>query len=279
MRCFANGLEHHVIEWGAGSPTALILHGFQDAAATWDDVAVSLARSEMRVLAPDMRGFGDGPWVPKGAYYHFPDYVADVAGLVTRLAGDGPLFLVGHSMGASIATYFTGAFPERVAKLVLVDGVGPPESRPDVAPARMRAWIATMEAVGDGLDNDPFDSMGEVEARLARYHPGLDRETLARHARQLVRAVDGGFAWKRDPLHATTSPALFFARSFEAFLRRVTCPVLHVSGGERGLHVPDEEQRLACVANLTRITIEGGHGLHWSKPRELAEALVAFWRS
>jgi pimeloyl-ACP methyl ester carboxylesterase len=281
LHCFANGLDHHVLQWGdGGSPTALIVHGFQDAAATWDDVAAALAAAGMRVLVPDMRGFGDGPRVPRGAYYHFPDYVADIAGLVGRLAGAAPVFLIGHSMGASVASYFAGAFPERVAKLSLVEGVGPPDSGPDVAPTRMRRWVETVDAINEAREVEVFASVDDALARLMRYNPHIDPEMLARRATQLLRPVDGGFAWKGDPLHTTTSPAPFFVKSFQAFLRCVTCPVLYVSGGQTGLHVPDEEERLACIAKLTRITLHGGgHALHWSKPRELVAALVEFWRA
>ena len=280
LHCFANGLNHHVLQWGAGgSPTALIVHGFQDCAATWDDVAASLAASGMHVLVPDMRGFGDGPWVPKGAYYHFPDYVADIADLARKLVGPSPVFLIGHSMGASVASYFAGAFSERVAKLALVDGVGPPEVGADVAPIRMRQWVETVQAMDEATKVEPLASMNDAVARLEYHNPQIDRETLERHAKQLVRAVEGGLSWKRDPLHTTKSPAPFSARNFEAFLRRVTCPVLYVSGGAKGLHVPDEEERLACIATLTRITIDGGHALHWSKPRELGAALGKFWRT
>ena len=182
-------------------------------------------------------------------------------------------------IGASVAAYFTGAFPERVAKLGLVDGVGPPDMALEFAPARMRGWIEAVDAARDGSEVEVFASIADAQARLARYNPDAERETLARHARQLVRAVAGGFAWKTDPLHRTTAPAPFQAKAFEAFLRRMTCPVLYVSGGEKGMHVPDEQERLACIAKLTRVTVGGGHGLHWSKPRELAAALVAFWQA
>ncbi len=98
-----NGLRHHALEWGPApgeadraadraKGTAVLIHGFQDAAATWDDVAVDLARAGLRVLAPDMRGFGDGPRMPAGAYYYFPDYVADVAALVRARAKTGRSF-------------------------------------------------------------------------------------------------------------------------------------------------------------------------------------------
>src|SRR5438552_8347567 len=117
-RTWANGLEHHVLEWdgGGAAGVAILVHGFQDAAATWDDVAVDLASAGLRVLVPDMRGFGDGARVPPGGYYYFPDYVADVVSLARALVGETKVLLVGHSMGATVVSYVAGAFPERVAK-------------------------------------------------------------------------------------------------------------------------------------------------------------------
>jgi pimeloyl-ACP methyl ester carboxylesterase len=280
-----NGLDHHVLEWGpdgestpsdARRATAIVVHGFQDCAATWDDVAGDLAAAGLRVLAPDMRGFGDGARVPAGAYYYFPDYVSDLAGIVRAHAGGGPLFVIGHSMGATVVSYFAGAFPERVTKLALIDGVGPPDNPFSVGPIRMRRWIETAYETGVA-ERKPM-TRADALSRLQRFNPDIDEAVLARKVAQLSREIDGGVAWKHDPLHGTTGPLAFFAETYRAFAHLVTCPALHVSGGTRGHHVPDEEERLASFPRLTRVTIEGGHALHWSKPRELAEALVAFWR-
>ena len=106
-----------------------------------DDVAVGLSQGGFRVLAPDMRGFGDGARISVGGYYYFPDYVSDLAGILALEARAERLFVIGHSMGATVVTYLAGAFPERVTKLALIDGVGPPHNEPDVAPIRMRRWI------------------------------------------------------------------------------------------------------------------------------------------
>lgn len=283
-----NGLDHHVLEWGDTRErrgTAVIVHGFQDAAATWDDVAVELARSGLRVLAPDMRGFGDGPRVPPGAYYYFPDYIADLAALIAAHADPKtlPLFLIGHSMGATVVAYFAGAFPERLTKLALIDGVGPPDSSPDAAPQRMRRWI---EGTQEGRAEDR-QSMTREDAlgRLKRFNPLASESVVARKLSQVSRAADeidpgtDRVVWKGDPLHLTTSPMPFYAEAYKAFARRVTCPVLYVSGGKHGFHVPDEDERQACFARLSRVTLEGGHGLHWSMPSELSAALVTFWNA
>jgi pimeloyl-ACP methyl ester carboxylesterase len=283
LRTQANGLLHHVLEWdgGGAAGTVVLVHGFQDAAATWDDVAVDLARAGLRVLVPDMRGFGDGARVPAGAYYYFADYVADVVGLMRALVtpGDVKPFVVGHSMGATVVSYVAGAFPERVAKLALVDGVGPMDNPYEVAPQRMRRWIE--QTVLSPREAAAPMTRVEAFARLSRFNPDIDPAVLERRSGQLVRdlpGTDGGVAWKHDPLHTTVSPVPFYGEALRSFLRRITLPVLHVSGGAKGHHVPDEQERLGCFPDLTRVTIEGGHALHWTRPKELAAALLDFWK-
>src|SRR5262245_3143415 len=125
MRVQANGLAHRVLEWAASgisradasTSTVFLLHGFLDAAGTWDQVGRALAEDGFRFLGPDMRGFGDGDPAPAGSYYHFADYVADVAELIHALSPSEPVALVGHSMGGTIATLYAGAFPENVVRL------------------------------------------------------------------------------------------------------------------------------------------------------------------
>ena len=274
--CARNGLEHHVLAWNEpGKPrgTAILAHGFADAAATWDDVARDVAeRTGLRVLVPDHRGFGDGARVPEGGYYDFPDYVADLVAVADAMDA-GRFFLAGHSLGATVATYVAGAFPDRVAKVALVDGVGPMDNPPDVAPLKMRRWIETVQ----GAKRPTFASVDEAVRRLARFNPDLDEAILRRRAAQLLRQVDGGFAWKHDPLHGTTSPLPFYVATYMAFARAITCPALYVSGGAKGYHVEDEDARLACIQDLKRVTIEGGHALHWSRAKELAGVMGEFF--
>lgn len=277
----ANGLEHHVLEWEAssgGATTALLLHGFMDAAATWDLVAPRLVEAGLRVLAPDLRGFGDGPRLPPGGYYYFPDYVRDVADVVDALVPPGaPLMVVGHSMGGSVATLYTGCFPDRVSKLVVVEGVGPPDSDHAHSVDRMRRWIDELRALR-GREPKAMASREEALRRLAGNHPRVDRAVLETRLDALARRLDDGrLAWKADPLHGTRTPVPFFAESFKSFARRVACPVLFVSGGTLGWHPPDEDERLAAFASLERVEIpDAGHMMHWSRPEELSGAIVRF---
>ena len=278
-----NGLTHHVLEWpaSAGSgpkTTALLLHGLMDAAATWDLVAPLLVEAGLRVVAPDLRGFGDGPRVPAGGYYHFADYVFDVADLVDALVpADAPLVVVGHSMGGTVATLFSGTFPARVTRLVVAEGVGPPDSSPADAPDRVRAWVDGVRGVR-GRDERTMASRDDALRRLTMNHPRVDPAVLRTRLDALSRVLpDGRVAWKADPLHTTRSPMPFLAESYKAFARRVTCPVLFVSGGPLGWHPPDEDARLESFARLERAELAGaGHMMHWTRPMEMAALITRF---
>lgn len=277
-RVRANGLDHHVLEWAGGGATCVLIHGYMDAAGTWDLVAPTLAENGLRVIAPDMRGFGDGARVPPGGYYHFPDYVADLAGILAEVAPDGPLFVVGHSMGGTITTLFSGAFPARPSKIALLEGLGPPDMRADDAPDRMARWIDEVRNLSARPPRATFPR-DEALRRLAMNHPNVPADVLATRLAHLVKdAGDGNVAWRFDPLHKTTSPVPFFSAVYRAFAGRVACPALFVSGGAAGWHPADEDARLGAFPRLRRETLDdAGHMMHWTRPLPLARLLLQFW--
>ena len=291
-RVSANGLVHHVLEWNArssagdeGAPVAMLLHGFMDAASTWDFVAPHFVAAGFRVIAPDLRGFGDAPRAPAGSYYHFPEYIADVADIAEELAPSAPLFVVGHSMGGTVASLYAGTFPERVSKLALLEGMGPPDNPPEVAPDRMRRWIVDQRK----YRSEPSRSMSidEAERRLTERHGNVPRDIVASRVPHLSTLVPASFdglvagdrvKWKFDPLHRSTSPFPFFVEMYKAFAARITCPVLIVGGGPEGFHPPDEDDRTSAFVNAKSAEIPGaGHMMHWTKPTELSSLLTEFW--
>lgn len=272
------GLELYVHRFtdDAAAPrgvTVLCLHGFLDGGATWEEVAAPLAAAGFEVLAPDQRGYGASGRVGIGGYYHFPDYVADVDALVRQLA-PSRLVVVGHSMGGTVAAQYAGARPERVEKLVLIEGVGPPSMPADQGLYRMRKWLDDLQSPQGPR---PMPSLEAATRRLGRNHPQVAQDVLERRARQLTNPVEGGFVWAHDPLHRTTSPSVFSVGVLGAFLRAYAKPVLFVGGGENGFHPVDEAERLREFADVRRIDLPGaGHMVHWTKPGELARELLGF---
>src|SRR6266850_82401 len=119
-----NGLRLHVLDWGGGDRTPLVLlHGFTGHAHAWDTLSIAL-QPHFHVYAVDQRGHGDSD--PADVYNAIASF-DDISGVVDQL-GLPSLVLVGLSMGGRNAMYFTSKRPDRVQKLVIVD-IGPEISK------------------------------------------------------------------------------------------------------------------------------------------------------
>jgi pimeloyl-ACP methyl ester carboxylesterase len=272
------GLAYHVLEWGDAADhdhTVVLVHGFLDLAWTWDEIAAQLAAG-FHVVAPDLRGHGDSDWVGPGGYYHFFDYVADLDAVIARL-GRTRVSVVGHSMGGSVASYWAGTRPDRVSRLALLEGLGPPEITVPV-PERTARWIATwIEARARG--GRVMADADDAAQRLLRHDPLL----VPARARRLVdhgtAPVPGGVTWKHDPLHLTAGPYLYRRDVAAQFWSRITAPVLVVDGGASRMRVPDAEatERMAHFRDVRHeVLADAGHALQRHRPAELAALLAEF---
>jgi len=277
------GLSYHVLEWGPpdAEHTVILLHGFLDMAWTWQAVVdAGLGDGErLRLVAPDMRGHGDSDWVGPGGYYHFVDYLADLHELVALVApGERTLSLVGHSMGGSIASYYAGTYPERVHRLALLEGLGPPE-HDEPPPDRITQWLTAWRKVRERPPKS-YASVDEAAARLMEHDPLLPKElarTLAEHG--TTPALAGRIRFKHDPLHATPGPYGFQLAVARSFWERVRCPTLLIDGAQSLFrHGPDDEaRRVAAFAHVRRLTLAGaGHMMQRHQPAALARALRSF---
>jgi pimeloyl-ACP methyl ester carboxylesterase len=282
------GLKIHYLEWGKpnGQPFVL-LHGWRDHAQTWRyfvDAFQQKADRPLWIIAPDHRGHGDSDWVGAGGYYHFPDYVHDLDCVIGSL-NVSAINLIGHSMGGTISFLYTGAFPQRVKKLALVEGIGPLGSAFGDAPPRMRKFLTDMKAMRERttVDFDSFEypSLAEAAQRFHRVNPRLDAERAFELTSWGMRMNEHGrWVWKFDPLHRTTSPQPFYAEQAIEFYRHIECPVLVITGTEsKQTPRPDMQKRMAALSNHSRVDIaRAGHMVHQDNPEALAETITQFFR-
>jgi pimeloyl-ACP methyl ester carboxylesterase len=271
----ANGLRHHVIEHPGGArEPVLLLHGYLDLARTFEGVIERLGARGHRVLALDFRGHGDTDRCPPGSYYHFADYLADAVGVLDAL-GVARAHVVAHSMGASVATMLAGAVPARARSLALLDGVGPPAMPEDVAPDRTARWLETAAKVR-ARGPRRMGSLDDAYGRMRMSHPEMPEATLRAMVARSVRSVEGGWEFCFDPLHQTTSPGRFDAGAFEAYIDRIACPVLLVTGSELA-GFEELAKRAERYRGARRRHIDGaGHMMHWTAPDALAAHVGEF---
>jgi len=98
-----NGLNFHVVDEGKPSdPVVLLLHGFPDSSEVWRYQIPALRDAGYRVIAPDLRGFGQSSKPVRQVDYRLPLLGGDVVGILAKL-GIGKFQLVGHDWGAILA--------------------------------------------------------------------------------------------------------------------------------------------------------------------------------
>lgn len=274
-----NGLRHHVRTWGAaGAPPLFLLHGWMDVSASFQFVVDELQR-DWQVIAPDWRGFGLSAWSAHG--YWFPDYYADLDALLTLYSPEQPVQLVGHSMGGVIAGTYAGIFPERVAKLVSLEGFGLARTTPADAPSRYRRWLGEL---GEESRFRSYHSFDALAARLQRDNPRLSAEKaqyIARiWARETAPEVIEMFS---DPRHKRANPVLFRVEELIACWREVTAPALWVFGrdSEGTGYLKDTPEQLAerkgAMRNYKEAWVEdAGHMLHHDQPAAVARLIEDF---
>ena len=145
------GLRYHVHAWSEPSeaqPPLVMLHGWMDVGASFQFVVDALT-TDRPVIAPDWRGFGLTD--SRGAdNFWFPDYLADLDGLLDHYLQDRPADIVGHSMGGNISMFYAGARPQRVRRLVNLEGFGMPRTQPEQAPGRYAKWMDELKSLQRG---------------------------------------------------------------------------------------------------------------------------------
>jgi len=257
-------------------PPLIVLHGFLDTSAAFVPIMEALG-DRWRVWVPDQRGHGQSDAIGAGGYYHFPDYLLDLDGLYRHLGIDKAI-VVGHSMGASIACYFAGVFPERISALVLMDGIGPPtDVAADKVPNITRRWIDDVRRqeahAPSGAAN--LESVARSIGRLStRASP---ERLLALAEAATIKDEAGRYQWRFDPLHRTQAPIPFDPIRFRSFLERITCPVLALWAEASPMHAPDEDARMAALGDATvEVIPHTGHNMHHERPEAVAEAIRRF---
>ncbi len=258
-----HGLRLRYRDWGGDGRPLLALHGAAAHAHWWDPVAPHLTR-RLRVLALDWRGHGRSAW-PKPPAYRSEDFAAELAGVIEKL-GLEDVVVAGHSMGGHNAMAFAAWYPDRLARLVVVD------ARPHVNYERLRALQRRAPR--------PQTEFPSLAAALARFRlrppettatPALLR-TIARHG--LVRLPSGRWRYRFDPAcEGTRMPVDCWA-----LLPRIVSPTLVVRGEHSTILARDVARRM--VKDLPSAALEEIPGAHhhvtFDAPRALADAILAW---
>jgi pimeloyl-ACP methyl ester carboxylesterase len=241
------------------------------------------------IIAPDWRGFGLSKSTAGGAADNFwiPDYLADLDFLLDHYVKDQKIDLVGHSMGGNVAMMYAGVRPERIRRLVNLEGFGMAPTQPAQAPTRYAKWLDQLKSLHKGeLDLKPYDSLEGVARRLMKTNPRLTADKaswLASH--WAAPNADGQWQILGEPGHKVINANIYQVPETLAIYQRITAPVLAVEASDDSLEkwnqgsytLADYHERLHRVADARVARLEdAGHMLHHDQPQALAALIEDF---
>ncbi len=284
-------LSYHVMQWGqahTGEVPLVMVHGWMDVGASFQFVVDALAQLASRrwVIAPDWRGFGRTPAGGSDCFW-FPDYLADLDALLDHFSPNAPVDLVGHSMGGNVAMMYAGVRPERVRRLVNLEGFGLPTTRPAQAPGRMGQWLDELKALRAGDKAlKSYGSAADVARRLMKTNPRLAHgkaQWLAQH----WAAPDAQGRWHilGDPGHKVVNPTLYRVEEAQAIYQRIAAPVLAVEASHNQMAqwwqnrftLAEYHERLTAVPSVQLAVVDdAGHMLHHDQPEQVAKLIQSF---
>lgn len=277
------GLRSHIRHWGReGAPKIFMVHGWMDVSASFQFV-VDCLQQDWHVIAPDWRGFGLSERTQSDTYW-FADYVADLDAILDHYAPGDAVNLLGHSMGGNVVNIYAGVRPDRVRRMINLEGFGMPATTPEDSPKRYAKWL-------DELREPPvlksYPSRQAVAARLQKTNPRLS-DARADFLSQHWSAPNDAGDWEilGDPQHKKPSPLLYHVEEVLACSRAITAPVMWVEAEDTNMWQwmgPKEQaraevdRRLSHLANVTaHMMPDAGHMLHHDQPELLARMIEDF---
>jgi pimeloyl-ACP methyl ester carboxylesterase len=263
---FSQRLRLHYVDWGnPAAPPLLLVHGGQDHCRNWDWLAERL-RHDWHIIAPDLRGHGDSQWSPDG-HYSMAGYLYDLAQLIhqQQLA---PVTIIAHSLGGNIALRYAGIYPEKVKKLVAIEGLGPSpkmmaERLKRRIAERMQRWIDEQRGLAGRMPRR-YASIEDAFKRMQEANKHLSPEQ-ARHLTQqgVNQNEDGTYSWKFDNYVRAWPPYDMTQAEVEELWSRIACPTLLVYGKESWASNPIDDGRIDHFKTAQVVTfMHAGHWVH-----------------
>lgn len=273
-------LKLHYLDWGnADAPPMLLIHGGRDHCRSWDWTAQRL-RARWHIIAPDLRGHGDSAWSPEGNYVSSA-FVYDLAQLIHQL-DRGPVTLISHSLGGGIALRFAGLYPDKVAKVVAIEGLGLPlelQLKRAATPFAelLREWI---ERKRQASARQPrrYATIEDALERMKAENSFLSDEQ-ARHLtlHGANRNEDGTWTWKFDNYLYSGQFNDMPLEDIYALWGAIRCPTLLMHGTDSWVSNPAVDGSLAHFRNAQVVEFEkAGHWLHHDQFERFMREIEAF---
>lgn len=256
-----------------GGQRVLALHGWLDNAASFVPLAAQLP--DLDLVCLDLPGHGHSAHLPAGAQYNTPGAICHVLDVADALGWDR-FTLIGHSMGAGIASLTAAAAPERVERLVAIEALGGLRGPEDETAQRLRDHVRAARALpGKNLRVFP-DLSAPIRARMMTNQ--LSEPCARLLVERGVKPVDGGYSWCSDPRLMLPTAMRLSEAQIDDLLAAIECPtqVIYATPAQSYYPEPLRSERIKLLRNGCLAVFPGTHHLHMEHPQVVGDVVRRF---
>lgn len=275
LRFTTQGLNIGAKRWNHGAKHKVIaVHGWLDNCGSFDLIAPEL--KDIEIIALDSAGHGKSDFRSIDSQYLIWSEVGEIFDIANQLGWE-TFSLIGHSRGAGITAMCAGTFPERIEKLVLIEGGIPLPSEPKDTPKNLANHILDNQKL-TGAKGTLFPTREAALSARANGFTKVSMETAEILSIRSLIETDDGFRWNADARLKGASSLKLTHQQVDAFFHEINCPSLFIEGSKGILkEMPFTEKHLLNIRHLQRTEFEGGHHLHMeSAANSCAELIYQF---
>ena len=247
----------------------LCLHGWLDNAASFMPLATHLTKWPL--LALEFPGHGHSSHRSSDAHYYFFDWVQDLVALCRQQQWQ-QLTIIGHSMGAMVATALAASFPELVARLILIDSLG--FVTDDAANAAQQLRDGINSRLKTPARRPGYASLTDAAAARQRQSDFSQTEAMLLAERGTIASANG-LRWRADLRLRHSSVYRLTFEQAKALIAAVECPVLGLIANDSPF-ASKAEQFAAHYRQLQLTEVSGGHHCHMTQAAAVAQHIQRF---
>lgn len=260
--------------WGhSQNPPIVAFHGWLDNANSFEQIAEYL-QEHYYFIAIDLPGHGLSSQLPPGTHYHFIDGLFAVVHIIDALQV-GKVHLLGHSLGACIASLVASIAPQYLLSLSLIEGLGPITQPAESAPIQLTHYLNNLTSLKSNKRKGYHDINSAAQARSSKGYVSLD--IAKRICERGLVEDDGVYYWRHDKRLVGPSPLQMTERQVLSCLEQIPTKTF-LLWANNGFSFNSElmQQRINAINNLTIKYLEGGHHIHMEQPKTVSELLADF---
>ena len=256
-------------------PKVLALHGWLDNAASFLPLAEQLPDLDLVML--DLPGHGHSTHLGHGAEYTFVVTMNAILDVADALGWER-FGLLGHSMGAGIASLLSASLPQRVTRLVAIEALGALADEPERTTARLRDSMAAARAFPSKTLRVFPDLAVPIRARMQANQ--LSEPCARLLVERGVVTQGDGFVWSSDLRLTLPTLQRFTEPQVRELIAGIECPTRVIFANPPQVYLPEplRSERARLLPRGELIVMEGTHHLHMETPVPVAHAIAGFFQ-